>query len=54
MSLGTLGGAFIVDYLGAKYTMVSVKLRVGDRVMGLMMGWNRLRVLFSRQSSVSS
>ena len=54
VSLGTLGGAFVVDYLGAKYTMVSVKLRVGDRVIGLMMGWNRLRVLFFRQSSVSS
>ena len=54
ISLGTLGGAFVVDYLGAKYTMVSVKLRVGDRVIGPMMGWNRLRVLFFRQSSVSS
>ena len=54
ISLGTLGGAFVVDYLGAKYTMVSVKLRVGDRVVGPMMGWNRLRVLFFRQWSVSS
>jgi len=54
ISLGTLGGAFVVDYLGAKYTMVSVKLRIGDRVIGTMMGWNRLRVLFFRQLSVSS
>jgi len=28
--LGTLGGAFILDYLGAKYTMVSVKSRSED------------------------
>jgi len=54
ISPGTLGGAFVVDYLGAKYTMVSVKLRIGDRVIGPMMGWNRLRVLFFRQLSVSS
>ena len=27
---GTLGGAFILDYLGAKYTMVSVKSRFED------------------------
>lgn len=34
MSLGTLGGAFILDYLGPKYTMVSIKLRFENPAVG--------------------
>jgi len=36
--LGTLGGAFILDYLGAKYTMVSVKSRFEDPSCGTDFG----------------
>jgi len=32
---GTIGGAFVVDYLGPKYTMVSL-LALGREVLGLM------------------
>ena len=32
---GTIGGAFVVDYLGPKYTMVSL-LPPGREILGLM------------------
>ena len=33
---GTIGGAFIVDYLGPKYTMVSVLASRQGEILGLM------------------